>query len=571
MRRGGVPALLRGLRRLANGDPEQSLQVAYGDFIRQETAEFDSRRERLLAEVAGIAGPPVIEIVLVSAGVGAEELTRSIESLQAQVWPHWRLWLREGSAKPELLTCRMVYWPDEMPAASMFGDDAWVTFVRCGDLLAPDALLEVARAAICNPSAALIYTDEDVLDADGRRYRPDFKPDWNIDLFLSFDMLGSLSCYRGDLLNALGGMRPPCGLAERYDLGLRASERLEPGQIVHVSRVLYHRKSFDKTFQPDGPVGRGCGSAERCYLREYLARNGVRANVEESGSVHRVVYELPSPPPRVSIIIATRDRLDLLRGCIDSIRSITDYPDYEIIVIDNGSRKARTIAWLQELEARGVIRVARSDGPFNFSALNNLGASLASGDILALLNNDIEVGSADWLTEMVGVCLQPGVGVVGAKLYYPEGAIQHAGLVLNPETVASHWFGNCPKDYGGPRERLKARQRLSAVTGACLVTPKPTYEELGGLDARHLAVAYNDVDYCLRVDSSGRRVVFTPHAKIIHRESASRGSDAMPRKLTRLHRELAFMKHRWRDVLRRDPWAMPGAPASIVQRGWSSA
>jgi GT2 family glycosyltransferase len=265
----------------------------------------------------------------------------------------------------------------------------------------------------------------------------------------------------------------------------------------------------------------------------------------------RIRFAVPVPAPKVSIIIPTRDRAELLRQCIDSVQQKTTYPSYEIIVVDNGSTEEATLQYFAAI-ASDDVRILRDDSPFNFSALNNRAVGHATGEFVCLLNNDIEVITPDWLDELIGIAAQPGIGAVGARLWYPDDTIQHGGVILGIGGVAGHIHHGLRRGQTGYFDRAVLTQNLSAVTAACLVIRKAIYAEVGGLDEQ-LAVAFNDIDFCAKVASAGYRNAWTPHAELYHHESASRGSDIAPEKLERFQREIRWMQNRWRDFLTSDP------------------
>jgi GT2 family glycosyltransferase len=270
-----------------------------------------------------------------------------------------------------------------------------------------------------------------------------------------------------------------------------------------------------------------------------------------------VRYLLPDPAPRVSIIIPTRDRVDLLERCVTGILNRTEYPDIEILIVDNQSKESTTLDYLKKITTDQRVRILSYDRPFNYSAINNLAASEAAGSLLCFLNNDIEVIGADWLTEMASQAVRPGVGAVGAMLYYPNGQIQHAGIIAGLGGVAGHAHHRLPRGDPGYFGRAALVQNMSAVTAACLVMPKRLFDRLGGLNETELAVAFNDVDLCLRIRDAGYRIVWSPHAQLYHHESASRGSDTDPDKIERFRAEVGYMMRRWRHVLDRDPYYNP--------------
>lgn len=293
-------------------------------------------------------------------------------------------------------------------------------------------------------------------------------------------------------------------------------------------------------------------------LLAHLARSGVVGEVSETlPDCWRVRYLLTDIPPLVSIIVPTRDALELIRQCVGSLLKKTTYPRFEILVVDNQSVDCDALAYLEQIASHESARVLRYDLPFNYSAMNNMAVREARGEVVCLLNNDTEVISPGWLDEMVGQLVQSNVGIVGAKLYYPNGRVQHAGDLVGVGGVANHAHAYLQRDDPGYCNRAMVAQELSAVSAACLVTWRNLYQQLGGLDEKHLQVAFNDVDYCLRVRAAGYRVIWTPHAELYHHESVSRGKDNSPEKARRARREVAYMRKRWKHVMSHDPFYNP--------------
>lgn len=433
----------------------------------------------------------------------------------------------------------------------------WVALLDHDDVLAEDALFWVVHAINQNPSCQLIYSDEDKIDEAGVRSDPYFKSAWNQDLFYSQNMFSHLGVYKTSLVRAVGGFREGFEGSQDYDLALRCIEQLPSGQvnqqIQHIPRVLYHwRIHADSTAHNIDAKPYAMVAGERA-INEHLARMGVAARAESVGYGYRVRYQLPTQSPLVSLIIPTRNGLKLLRQCVESILAKTSYANYEIIVMDNGSDDRATLRYLDELALKPNVRVARDARPFNYSALNNAAVKLARGSVVGLVNNDVEVISPDWLTEMVSHALRPEVGAVGARLWYSDDTLQHAGVVLGIHGVAGHVHRFLPRGNVGYCGRAALIQSFSAVTGACLVVRKALYEAVGGLNEVELQVACNDIDFCLRLREAGYRNIYTPYAELYHHESASRGFDDTPEKQARSAKEVAYMHQRWGDVLRNDP------------------
>jgi len=292
-------------------------------------------------------------------------------------------------------------------------------------------------------------------------------------------------------------------------------------------------------------------------LNEHLKKHNKNAKAELIGIGYRARYKLPAKPPLVSLIIPTRNGLKVLKTCVNSILEKTTYPNYEIIIVDNGSDDPATLEFLNSLRRDKKARIIRDDGPFNYSVLNNKAAKAAKGKVLGLINNDLEVITPDWLSEMVSHALRPGIGAVGAKLIYPNNTIQHAGVITGIGGVAGHSHRHLRRNDYGYAGRAVLINNFSAVTAACLVVRKSVYDEVKGLDEKNLKVALNDVDFCLKIQKKGYRNLFTPYAELYHYESATRGHEDNPEKLARFEKERQFMKDTWGDQLINDPAYSP--------------
>jgi GT2 family glycosyltransferase len=424
-------------------------------------------------------------------------------------------------------------------------------FLEPGDVLSPCALSHFSIEIAARSGAGIVHCDEDRLDRDGRRSDPCFKPDWNLDLFYAQDYVSHAAAFARALIREVGGFRAAAGEAAGYDLVLRCIERLRPEQIHRIPRVLWHKANPPAATDPARRR-----AAESRALADHLERQGIPAQVAQGDGVRRVQYALPAELPLVTLIIPTRNGLTLLRQCVESIVMLTTYPNYEILLVDNGSDEPDALAYMAELGRQPGIRVIRDDRPFNYSALNNMAARLARGAVLGLINNDIEVISAGWLEEMVSLAMQPGVGAVGAKLLYPDETVQHAGVLLGvggATGVAGHANKFLPAAEAGYMRRGASVQSFSAVTAACLLVRKSLYEQVGGLNEVDLKIAYNDVDFCLRLREAGYRNVWTPHAELFHHESATRGSDFSPSKRQRFDQEQDYMRSKWRALIADDP------------------
>ena len=498
---------------------------------------------------------PLISIVMTGDGTtigSAAERSRTLASIQAQIYREWEVVLPLGSEQPDQEIARvrnLATTSFDNALAATRGE--YIAFVEAGDTLPRHALASMAMSLPMGPCA--LYSDEDEIDNAGVRRNPYFKTDWNPDLFLGQDYVCRLAIVRRT--DAIGRGR---GLPTRravYDLLLQITGSLTPGQIVHVPHVLYHRRADARLAADENQLMRR--SVEE-FVHSLPRRPGFPApQVTSIGpGVRRVDWGLPVDPPRVSVIIPTRDKVDLLRTCVEGLRFDTDYPDIEILILDNDSVELETHRYFRSLAADRRVRIIPYAGSFNYSAINNHGVRHATGALIALLNNDLKIHEPGWLRAMASQALRPGIGAVGAMLWYDNGTVQHAGVNLGIGGIASHIFKRYPAEGNGYNMRLKLAQDFSAVTAACMVMLRVVWDEVGGLD-EGLMVSYNDVDLCLRIRKAGYRVIWTPGARLYHLESASRGLEDNPEKLARFDAEKTRMRRRWDRLLNNDPFYNP--------------
>ena len=386
-----------------------------------------------------------------------------------------------------------------------------------------------------------------------------FKPDFSRELFRSQNYLNHLTVHRTQNIRAVGGWRPGFEGSQDYDLSLRIFERIDQENIRHIPKVLYHWRAVGGSTALAGTEKGYAYAAGFRALEEHVARTKLPATVESVPDTpfYRLKLRLPDRRPLVSLIIPTRDKVQLLRRCIDSIRAKTTYDPYEIIVVDNGSVEPATRAYFDELARADNVSILSYDAPFNYSAINNMAVAHAKGTVVGLVNNDIEVISPDWLTEMVSWTTLPDVGCVGAKLYYADDTIQHAGVILGIRGVADHAHLFLARGLPGYFGRAVIPGNYSAVTGACLLVRKAIYEAVGGLDDVNLTIAFNDIDFCLKVREAGYRNVWTPFAELYHLESKSRGQDDTRAKARRFDSETEYMRRKWSEALDHDPYYSP--------------
>jgi GT2 family glycosyltransferase len=484
-----------------------------------------------------------------------------VQSVIDQTYQHWELCLcDDGSGDPELTAAMedmaagdariKVMALEQNGGISRATNKAlaaatgeFIVLLDHDDLLDLEALAEIAAVVLTEADADVIYSDEDKLDELDRPCQPHFKPDWDPDMLLSFPYLGHVTAIRHELLQRIGGFRPEFDGSQDFDLMLRATEQAR--RVVHIPRVLYHWRVVAGSAAGDSDAKPWAHLASRRAVEDAVIRQGINGAVDGGpfqGAYH--VRRRIEGSPTVSIIMPFRDQAALTVACLASLEVAPGYPITEVVLIDNGSTEPETRALRRQLEARPATRVLEYPGPFNWSAINNMAAKTCDTDMLLFLNNDIEASSEGWLHALVELGQRSDVGAVGARLLYPDGALQHAGVVLGLGGVAGHLFaGMPPGDMGYFGWDLIVRE-YSAVTAACMLVRREVFEELDGFDET-FAVGFNDVDFCIRLGRAGYRVLYTPHAKLIHYESVSRG-------LSGYQHDYQQFLARWIGVLRMD-------------------
>ena len=548
----------------------------YPEWIRLYDLLTDDMRAIIRRRIAALSYRPLISIVMPTYNPELKWLSAAIESVQKQLYPYWELCIADDASTDPNVRPMLERYADRdsriklvfrnvrghISAASnsalelAAGD--YIALLDHDDLLSEHALFWVANEINRYPNVKLIYSDEDKIDVAGKRSDPYFKCDWNVDLFYSHNLITHLGVYRTDLVRTIEGFRVGYEGAQDYDLALRSIERIEANEIRHIPRVLYHwRMHPESTATGTGAKPYALDAGKRA-ISEHLERRGVCGQVQplEHLGMYRVRYELPEPGPMASLIIPMRNELKLTQQCISSVLRKTTYSNYEIIIVDNGSDDTNVLKYLQSLKNDSRIRIIRDDRPFNFPALNNNAVQEARGDVLALVNNDVEVISPDWLSEMVSHAVRTEIGAVGARLLYPNGTLQHGGVILGIGGVAGHANKKLPRYQYGYFARAVVIQSVSAVTAACLVIRKELYEKVGGFD-ENLKVAYNDIDFCLKIRAAGYRNLYTPYAELYHHESATRGYENTLEKQLRHEAEYRYMKQRWGNLLDNDPAYSP--------------
>ena len=584
----GLPAFLYFLEHgekenLAPHEYRSYRQYYQSDYERffDEFYTVDEEDAAIMADDIGrFAAHPLISIVMPIYNPEPPFLEEAIASVLAQVYPYWELCIADDhSTNPVIREILERYQRIDQRIKVIFrtenghiskssnsalelatGD--YIALLDHDDLLTRDALFWVAATLEEHKEAEIIYSDEDKIDTRGMLCDPYFKPDWNPLLFSGHNLISHFGVYRAVLIKEISGFREGYEGSQDYDLAARCINLISDANIVHIPRVLYHwRMATGSTSIEASNKGYAQTASEKA-INEFLMIRKVPATVccdSAVGYMHRLDFSPPAGNPKISIIIPSKNHQHILSACIASIIDKTRYSNYEIIVVDNGSDDPETLDYLKELAQLEGISIIYGDFPFNFSRLVNLGAKAAVGDILVLLNDDTEVISEDWLSEMAAIAMLNETGAVGAKLFYPDGTIQHAGAILGIGKGASHIMLNFPTDAAGYFGWLKLTRNCSVVTAACLAIRKELYQTLGGFDEEHFTVGFNDVDFCIRLNQRGFRNAWVPKALLTHHESKSRGSDigGNENKQKRFWNEMSHLKKLHPTYFSHDPCYNP--------------
>jgi GT2 family glycosyltransferase len=547
--------------------------VNYESWINKHEVRDEVSRREATRLIDCFEIRPLISIVCPVYNTKPAWLVACVESVKNQLYSNWELILVDdastNSSHFDILTdydaedsrINIVFLEKNIhiSAATNVGIDLsmgdYVAFLDHDDELAPNALFELCMVINAQPNAKIIYSDEDLMSESGERVAPHFKSDWNPELLRAHNYITHFCCYEASLLKLLGGMRLGYEGAQDYDLILRASAITEGRDIYHIAKILYHWRMVEGSTALSSDAKSYATEAGLKALRDYIDTNNVAASVAnaEYDNFYTLGYFLPDALPKVSIIIPTRDGMEVLKPCIESLIEKTNYSNYEVIILDNDSKEEDTLDFLRSLSLKANFKIVRDNGEFNYSRINNLAVKNSTGDLICLLNNDIEIITNNWLSEMVSIAIREEVGCVGAKLLYPDGTVQHAGVILGLGGYAAHSHRGLAGNASGYFCRAQIRQQLSAVTGACLVVKRSTYDAVGGLDEA-FQVAYNDVDFCLRVQALGFKNIYTPFAELIHHESKTRGEDNNPEKTKRFEQEKALLLTTWGPALQNDPF-----------------
>lgn len=552
---------------------------AYENWI--DTVEFPSlpSPEDARRVVAEWNQKPLISIIMPTYNTEAQYLRLCIDSVLNQSYSNWELCIADdASPNPDVRQVLHEYqknddrvkvvYRSENGHISQASNSAlelatgdFIALLDHDDELAEHALFFMVEAINENPNAKIFYSDEDKISATGERQEPHFKSDWNPDLFFSQNYVSHLGLYTHSLLKKIDGFRKGVEGSQDQDLLLRCLPYVSFEEVIHVPRVLYHWRVIEGSTAMSDDQKDYTTDAGIIALSDYFDKNGPEGTHVRMGkfpNTYKVDYPIPKPEPLVSLLIPTRDRLSLVEVAVRSILEKSTYTNYEILILDNGSVEKKTLDFFAKIKSEDRrVKVLRYDHPFNYSAINNFGVQYAKGTIIGLVNNDVDVISENWLSEMVSQCCRKEIGCVGAKLYYSNETLQHGGVIVGLGGVAGHSHKQFSRDAPGYFRRLMLVQSLSAVTAACLLVRKEVYEQVGGLDEENLEIAFNDVDFCLKVRAAGYRNLWTPYAELYHYESISRGTEDTPEKQARFSGEVRHMQTKWGEALALDPYYSP--------------
>ena len=522
------------------------------------------------------AREPKFSIIVPLYKTPVKYLEQMVQSVKQQTYPNWELVLSDGSGKDSPLKGVLARMAAEEPrirvvenekalqisentnAAMKQAAGDYFVFMDHDDMLTEHALFECAAVINETPEAEVIYSDEDKMSMDGHKFfQPHFKPDFNQDLLCTVNYICHLFVAKRELVEKVGMLRSEFDGAQDYDFIFRCTEEAE--KICHIPKILYHWRCHEDSTAENPESKQYAFEAGKRAIEAHYQRKGIRANVEngEFLGLYRTKYILDEKP-LISIIIPNKDHIDDLDRCVQSVLKKSSYPNLEFVIVENNSTEEKTFAYYEKLQKEcSNVHVCYYKGDFNYSKINNFGVRHANGTYLLLLNNDTEMINNDCIEEMLGYCSRSDVGIVGARLYYEDNTIQHAGVVIGFGGIAGHCFVQQPRGNTGYCHRIICAQDYSAVTAACMMVKRSVFEEVGGL-TEELAVAFNDIDFCMKVRQKGYLVVYNPYAELYHYESKSRGLEDTPEKQERFHKEIQTFETRWPEILKNgDPYYNP--------------
>lgn len=542
-------------------EPEE---VPYGPWYRayiptEETLETQRKQK--------FDYSPLISIAVPAYQTPVEFLRQMIESLIVQTYSNWELCIVNASPDNEEMQKVLAEYSagdsqvrfcnlkenlgiaENTNRAFAMAKGEFVGLLDHDDLLAPNALYEIVKILQDHPQADALYTDEDKVTTElDEHFQPHLKPDFNLDLLRSNNYICHFFVVRKSIVEKAGGFRKEFDGAQDYDFIFRCTENA--GEVLHVPEILYHWRTH-KASTADNPASKMYAfEAGKRAIEAHLERTGTKGEVSHTQDLgfYRVKYPVQGKP-LVSVIIPNKDEKETLQTCLEMLEKNTGYQNFEIIIVENNSTTDEIFRYYKELSGNRKIHLLRWGKEFNYSAINNFAVAHAKGEYLLFLNNDVKSINPDWLEEMLGVCQRPEVGGVGAKLIYPDNTIQHAGCVIGMGGIAGHMFVDMPADRTGYLHKASLLQDMSAVTAACLLMKKEVFEQAGGF-TEELAVAFNDVDLCLKVRKNGYLIVYDPYVKLYHMESKTRGAEDSKEKVRRFQTEIEYMRCHWIDILK---------------------
>lgn len=542
-------------------EPEE---VPYGPWYRayiptEETLETQRKQK--------FDYSPLISIAVPAYQTPVEFLRQMIESLIVQTYSNWELCIVNASPDNEEMQKVLAEYSagdsrvrfcnlkenlgiaENTNRAFAMTKGEFVGLLDHDDLLAPNALYEIVKILQDHPQADALYTDEDKVTTElDEHFQPHLKPDFNLDLLRSNNYICHFFVVQKSIVEKAGGFRKEFDGAQDYDFIFRCTENA--GEVLHVPEILYHWRTH-KASTADNPASKMYAfEAGKRAIEAHLERTGTKGEVSHTQDLgfYRVKYPVQGKP-LVSVIIPNKDEKETLQTCLEMLEKNTGYQNFEIIIVENNSTTDEIFRYYKELSGNRKIHLLRWGKEFNYSAINNFAVAHAKGEYLLFLNNDVKSINSDWLEEMLGVCQRPEVGGVGAKLIYPDNTIQHAGCVIGMGGIAGHMFVDMPADRTGYLHKASLLQDMSAVTAACLLMKKEVFEQAGGF-TEELAVAFNDVDLCLKVRKNGYLIVYDPYVKLYHMESKTRGAEDSKEKVRRFQTEIEYMRCHWIDILK---------------------
>jgi GT2 family glycosyltransferase len=544
--------------------------VAEYDTLRKKDVKLINRR------LSHLSYQPLISVLMPLYNTPEPWLRRALESVCEQVYPHWELCIgNDASTAPHVrrvldefarrdARIRVVHRPrnGHIVAASNSALELvrgeFIALMDSDDELPRHALYMVAEELNAHPDADLIYSDEDKMDDKGVRYEPYFKSELNPDLFLSQNLVNHLGVYRTSLVRELGGFLQEALGSQDYDLALRVLERTTPERVRHIPHVLYHWRAISGSGALDLNDKPYAHQAARTAIRTHLQRRGVQVEVVAAGvgQYHRVIYPLPTPRPPVTVIMLSGGKPQYLAMGLTSVLRKTNYDNLRLLLMPNRVQQPESLQLIEDARRDPRVTVLPYDDPFNFSRMNNLGVGKCTSELVVFFNDDLDVINGDWLDELVRHGVRPEVAAVGPMLFYPDNTIQHAGVVVGINGVASHvhkCFGRGQHGYFG---RAGLIQNFSALTAGCLLMRRSVFQEVGGFD-EELPVAFNDVDLCLRIREKGYLLTWTPYAQLYHHESVTLGRHDSPARAEQFRKETNYLKQRWKHILGADPYYSP--------------